>query len=593
MVPVSEISRRLSDRCEEVCRLLLPGGRQERNFWLVGDVGGSAGRSLNVTLAGAYAGKWRDWAGGKDGDEKGDLLDLWRVTRGLAPADAVREAKEWLGIHEPELENKRASYSLPASNGTKPLNFEGRAGKYLTETRGLSAAILERFKVQIAPEKAAIVFPCHNPKGELINRSYRTLPKEGEKKKVWQDTGCAPCLFGWHAVSESAYLARTIILTEGQIDAMTWAQWGFDALSIPNGSGQSWIDYEWDNLAAFDRIYLAFDTDEAGKANAAKANLRLGRHRCFFVSVAGKDANDCLMAGATEAEAREWLDRAQTPAFSGLVRGGDMLKRLISEITPKPEAFTLPFLKVHWPDSGIYFRPAEVTLWTGFTSAGKSTFLNYLLAGAMCQRQGVFIASMESKVETVLRRLMRTGIPPSAPVNPELAEAFLTEFGKYMTFADVVGYIKREDLLEMMRFAFHRYGANHFLIDSLMRVEGLEEDYPAQGEFMNRLQEFAKQTDTHIHLVAHPRKNAAGNGRPDALSIKGSSLLANNADNIVSVNRNAAKDKLRKENKLEPKDAANMFDAEIVVEKQRESGWVGNYLLRFDPLRYAYSKMSP
>lgn len=591
MIPVSEISRRLSDRSEEICRFLLPGGRQEKNLWLAGDIAGNAGKSLNVTLVGSYAGKWRDWAGGSDGEERGDLLDLWRVTKGFTAADAVREAKDWLGIHEPVVENKRASYALPGSNGTKPPTPEGRAIKYLTNERKLTPSTLERFKIEIHPADHAIVFPCYSPSGTLVNRSYRTLPKDGEKKKVWQDAGCAPCLFGWHCLSEKSYQSRSVILTEGQIDAMSWNQWGFDALSIPNGSGQSWIDYEWDNLAAFDKIYLAFDSDDAGLANTEKVNLRLGRHRCFFVKVPEKDANACLQKDYRTEHAQEWLDGAQVPAFNGIVRGGEMLKRLVAEIAPKPEAFSLPFLKINWPDAGIYFRPAEVTLWTGFTSAGKSTFLNFVLMSAMSKELGVFIASMESKVETILRRLMRAGIPQNMEMSPSIASQFLDQFGQWMTFSDVVGYIKRDDLLEMMRFAFHRFGASHFLVDSLMRIEGLEEDYPAQGEFLNKLQEFAKQTDSHIHLVAHPRK-AGGKDKPDAMAIKGSSLLANNADNIVSINRNSKKDKLRKENALTPELNRTMFDTEIVVEKQRETGWVGNYLLKFDSQRYTYGKMT-
>lgn len=591
MIPVAEISRRLADRSEEVCRLLLPSGKQEKNFWLAGDVAGNAGRSLNVTLAGNYAGKWRDWSGGNDGEERGDLLDLWRVTRGSTAADAVREAKEWLGIHEPAIENKRAAYALPVGNGTVPPTPAGRAFRFLTHLRKLTVETVERFKVEIKPEDSAIVFPCYSPNGDLINRSYRSLPPPGEKKKVWQDVGCAPCLFGWHALRESAYLTRTVIITEGQIDAMSWDQWGFDALSIPNGSGTTWIDYEWDNLAAFDRIYLAFDNDDSGRANAEKVNLRLGRHRCFFVKVPEKDANACLQKDYRSSDARGWIKDAQIPAFNGVVRGGDMLKRLVAEIAPKPEAFTLPFFKVNWPDTGLYFRPAEVTLWTGFTSAGKSTFLNFLFIAAMCNQFGVFVASMESKAETILRKMMKAGLPGSIPMDAATAGEFLKEFGQWMTFADVVGYIKRDDLLEMMRFAFHRYGASHFLIDSLMRIEGLEEDYPAQGEFLNKLQEFAKQTDSHVHLVAHPRK-ASSSGRPDAMAIKGSSLLANNADNIVSVNRNAKKDKLRKENGLTPELGKSMFDTEIVVEKQRETGWVGNYLLKFSPINFTYSKMA-
>jgi hypothetical protein len=41
-------------------------------------------------------------------------------------------------------------------------------------------------------------------------------------------------------------------------------------------------------------------------------------------------------------------------------------------------------------------------------------------------------------------------------------------------------YIEQKQLLEMML----RHGATHHIIDSLMKISGLEEDYVAQGEFL-------------------------------------------------------------------------------------------------------------
>jgi twinkle protein len=140
----------------------------------------------------------------------------------------------------------------------------------------------------------------------------------------------------------------------------------------------------------------------------------------------------------------------------------------------------------------------------------------------------------------------------------------------------------------MMTFSQRRYGTEHFLIDSLMRVEGLEEEYVEQGRFLNRLQEFAKNTGAHIHLVAHPRKMNE-DGKPSKMDVKGSSLIPNNADNIVAVCRNFEKMKKRKDNTLTPEEERNMHDTEIRVEKQRDSGWEGRFLLRFNPYTFSFS----
>jgi twinkle protein len=587
-ITAAEISRRLAERAETVCQMLLSGGRIVKTEWWSGDTQGGAGDSLKVHLSGPHAGTWRDWSSG----EHGDLIDLWRASRNVSRADAFRQVKEYLGIHEAVSPAAPKVYAKPPEKNTPPPRPEGLAARFLTGVRKITAETQAQFNV--GTDSRAIVFPCHAPTGELVNRSYRTIPSEGEKKKVWQDTECAPCLFGWQALPESAYQSRTVLLAEGQIDAMTWHQWGIPALSIPAGSGQTWINYEWDNLAIFDKILIAFDSDEAGQTNAEKAIKRLGPHRCHLVSIPHKDANEALQAGKTALDAQQWASGAKAPFLSGVVSGLELHKRLMAEVAVKPMPSTIPIFCKGWEnEAGLYFREGEVTLWTGVSGNGKSTFLAYL---ATCFSNGglvTFHASMELKAETVLRKMGTVfwgecGVLKNLITSDQFT-SWLMEFGDKFCFADRMGHIESDELFQMMDFSFRRFGATHFMIDSLMRVAGLEENAPALGEFMNRLSHFAKTTGAHIHLVAHPRKMAVGQ-RAGTSDIKGSSLIGNNADNIVGIARNQEKWDLEKEGATDPETMRGMHDTEITVEKQRESGWTGTFYLDFDPRRLTYKE---
>uniref|UniRef100_UPI001FD17F3E ParB/RepB/Spo0J family partition protein n=1 Tax=Gluconacetobacter entanii TaxID=108528 RepID=UPI001FD17F3E len=71
-----DLARRLAENAEAVCRHYLSAGRRHGNYWLVGDVHNTPGRSLYVRLHGGpdgrgRAGKWTDGATG----QHGDLLD--------------------------------------------------------------------------------------------------------------------------------------------------------------------------------------------------------------------------------------------------------------------------------------------------------------------------------------------------------------------------------------------------------------------------------------------------------------------------------------------------------------------------------------
>lgn len=604
MTTVSEISTRLADRALSVCLMLLPGGKQVRSEYVAGSIDGGEGDSLKVHLNGGHPGKWKDWA---TPEHHGDLLDLWRMARNLSPGEAIQQAKDYLGIKEDINPAQRKTYSPAPQKETVPPSPGGRAWKWLTETRKLNKDTLDSFQVHIQTYPPAIVFPSYTPTGQLVNRSYRTLPPPGEKKKVWQDAGCAPAMFGWQALPTSAYEARTVLLSEGQIDCMTWHQWGIPALSIPSGSGQTWIEYEWDNLQAFETLLIAFDMDGAGREMAERAVKRLGAHRCQIVSIPHKDANEALQAGATAADAQQWVADAKAPQFSGLVTAAALEKRLLADMRPRPKPFTMPFFDKKWPEDGLFFRDGELTIWTGAYGNGKSTFLNALTVGILQQGQSAFLASMEAKAEVLLRKIS-TGFLVSIGCYlthagtfrdssgqefsaEESFKGFLQAAGERLVFADVVGYIERERLLEMMLFAFRKYNCRHYFIDSLMRIEGLEEDYPAQGQFMNRLQEFAKDTGTHVHLVSHPRKTEKGM-RPSGLDLKGSSLQANNADQIVAVIRNHEKMELMKEGRDLTEDERKMHDTEIVVDKQRDNGWVGSFYFKFDRRDFTFTPCS-
>ena len=114
-----DLSRRLADRAEAVCRHYLSNGRREGRYWLVGDIRNTPGRSLFVRLhasAKGPAGKWTDAATG----EHGDLLDLIRGSLGLLDfADVAEEARTFLSLPHPEPEpTSPPRHVLPAPSGS-------------------------------------------------------------------------------------------------------------------------------------------------------------------------------------------------------------------------------------------------------------------------------------------------------------------------------------------------------------------------------------------------------------------------------------------------------------------------------------------
>lgn len=94
MPSIAELSRRLADQAEAVCRYYLSNGRRSGGYWIVGDIQNTPGRSLFVRLYGERAGRWADPAA----DQCGDLLDLIAAARGLSLSEACIEATRFLSL---------------------------------------------------------------------------------------------------------------------------------------------------------------------------------------------------------------------------------------------------------------------------------------------------------------------------------------------------------------------------------------------------------------------------------------------------------------------------------------------------------------
>lgn len=581
---ISDLSVKLSQQAEDVCRLLLPGGKEKMGQWEVGSTDGSPGVSCRVRISGQYVGKWRDWA---NDVERGDLIDLWQAVRGCGRVETLRQVKDYLGIHETTSQIGKKKWASPEeSEKIKAVSQKGKVILYLNG-RGIEAATVNRFKILGDGEN--IIYPSYSIEGELLNRCYVKLDRVNGKKVVKQDKGCPPALWGWQGLDESAFKDRKILICEGQIDCMTWTQWGVPALSVSNGSAMGWIDYEWENLEMFSEIFLSFDSDDAGADNLRKAMNRLGLHRCRVVRLPFKDANDALAQGWTKEQALEVIENAEFPKHEGLVSASKFRSETVEEFYPnpnKPAGFKPVMLQRF--DGGIEFLPGDVTVWSGHSAHGKTTLLSWLMAMVIQAGMRSMLASLEMKPSRLLSRMLKsiTNKPVLTPI--EIDGCFEDIDGK-LFFADKIGYINKKELLDTMLFAFSRYGVEHFVIDSLMRVSGLEEDYPAQGDFLNELQAFAKTSGSHVHLVAHPRKTL-DEAIPNKLDVKGSSLIMNNCDNLLVVHKNSAKEKIRRDRQLTDEENRTMFDAQIVSEKQRDKGWHGRILLKFCPATFSFSK---
>ncbi len=529
MSNAKDIAQALEAHAPEVAAYLLPHGKKAGAEWKAGSIRGDAGTSLSVRISGAKKGVWSDFAT----QESGDLLDLWAACRGLSILGAMQEAAQYLGLALESPTRPVKTYTRPE----KPKSHTPKAGALeWLKSRGLTAETIAAFKVGEAERggKTYAIFPYLRD-GEFINAKHRNI---ADKHDMWQEKGSEPCLFGWHLVNPSD---RQIVITEGEIDALTLHQFGFRALSVNAGAGNfQWLENDWDRLAQFSDIVVAFDDDEAGQKGAQEAIRRLGVDRCRLAIMPGyKDANDALQAGMDGEYFFEAIKAAKPVDPEGLQSFADFMGKVKSMFYPAPGVpevgYTLEVgdRRFEW----LKFRPGEISVWTGTNGHGKSQFIAQQAIQQAAQGARWCIFSGEMMAPTQLKRMCKIASGMDRP-SPEYLDAIGEWMADKLWVITRVGSIQIEPLIELFTYANRRYGCDAFLIDSLMMLDVPEDGngaFTAQKKVVQILADFAKRYGVHVHLVAHPRKGRDESERPGKLDVAGSSKITDGADNVLSV----------------------------------------------------------
>lgn len=577
-----EISQALADKASSVAEYLLPNGKKESNEWCCGSVNGEAGKSLKIRLTGSKAGVWADFS---QTDKTGDLLDLWAECRGLSFIDALKEACQWLGVeYSPKFTTpSRKAYTRPAVHLSEAIKPE--ANGYFAK-RCISHNTLNAYHV--FKHNKEIAFPLM-VEDKIYNVKYLTPRKKLADKNQWrQEANCEPCLFGWQVITQND---DKVVITEGEIDALSIFESGYKALSLPSGAKNlDWIEHDWERLQQFRVIYLALDNDEPGRLATMEVLQRLGEHRCMLVDWGDfKDANECLCkAGkATVLDALESAEYKKPEDLKNAIEFAEIIYNDFHGLLESYTGNTLPFKGM----SDFKFGMDQLTVWTGYSGHGKSQLLGYCMCDMIInQGERICLFSGEMKPYKVLGRMIKQISGKSKPTNDDLTDSLNLLSGQIniqgqrctddnsndsggLWIYDVNGTARLEKMLDVFRYAKQRYNCRHFVIDSLMMLGVAESDMDRQKKIAEMLRDFKSQNNVHIHLVAHPRKpdNGDESRPPSKHDIRGSVGITDLADNVLTVWRNN-----------EANGFSNDADAQLICQKQRDTGNQPRVYLFFD-----------
>ncbi len=235
---------------------------------------------------------------------------------------------------------------------------------------------------------------------------------------------------------------------------------------------------------------------------------------------------------------------------------------------PAARGLTLPWAKTF---DKFIVSPGEITVWTGFNGHMKSMVLGHVMLDLMKQGQKACIASFEMKPKKTLRRMASQAIGTRHPT-PAYVQKFLDFCTGKLWLYDQMGETSPERVLGVIYYCAEQLGVNQFVVDSLMKVIGDEDDFNGQKKFVGQLCAAAKDLNIHIHLVHHSRKRGDENTRPGKQDSKGTGAIVDQTDNFIAVFKTPRKDN-------EVTDAATHC---LFIDKARHQEWEGAIALWFD-----------
>ena len=424
---------------------------------------------------------------------------------------------------------------------------------------------------QVKKERIAINFNYYREK-QLINIKYR----DGQKNfKLFKDAELI--FYGLDNIKEM----EKIYIVEGEIDALSLHEAGlYSVCSVPNGASKGsqrleYLDNCWEYFVDKTEIILCTDNDQAGLSLRGELARRFGQGRCKYVEFGDyKDANDILInKGASEL--REVVSKAKNFPIEGVLNINDIWESVLNFNENGIKNYN-----VRLGNSTEYYNISfgEWTVCTGIPNAGKSDVIDQICVNLALQENfRVAMFSPESfPYESHIKRLANK-------INEK--ECTTQDLNNTKTFIEEHFFFVRIDIenltlkgiLDAFKQLVFQKGVNVCVIDPYNMLDhSAQRDFTYVGKLLSEITQFCQQTNTHLFLVAHPRKMESVDGKyrvPNPYDISQSSDFFNKAYNCITVYRNLG------QKTIYDSDSVQIYVQKV---KRKENGKQGDFMVAPD-----------
>ena len=373
--------------------------------------------------------------------------------------------------------------------------------------------------------------------------------------KSFTQQGSARSFFGLNQLPQDS---TELVICEGEMDVLALASIGFPALGCPNGAPQKISDrkvnpeddgkysFVWDArelIEKAEKIIFCGDQDTAGEALIEELARRIGRAKCWKVTLPEKDANETLQKHGAEA-LREAVLAAQPLPLEGVYSPSEFEAQILSlydDGVVKGASTGLSTL-----DPLYTVLPGQLSVFTGLPGSGKSELIDQICVNIALQKGWRFaIASFENPPAMHIAKLAEKvigkpffGQDRMSEDERDYALQFLNDHFVFLQSHDGAPSTV-QSIIDRTKAAVMRMGVRGLIIDPYNYLDmGTDSEHQAISKMLTDIVLFCKSHEIHAWFVAHPAKALPDSGVPKGQHISGSAAWFAKADMGVTVHRN-------------------------------------------------------
>lgn len=397
--------------------------------------------------------------------------------------------------------------------------------------RRLRKDVLNRFgvRMEVSQEDGQTPMLVYFPYGDGSNLTgWKASTLNLKPKKMWavgKTKGCKP--FGWTQALKSGH--PRLYITEGEFDAVALYQMLQDndrggeyegqeyaVISIPHGSGNAKRDISNvmnDIQRVFREVVLVFDQDDAGRKAADEVAAIMPEVK--VAKLPFKDANECLIEGASKAAVRAVLFQSQRPKNSRIVYGSELVE--LARQAPAPG--------LSWPWEGLTeatrgIRRGETIYFGAGVKMGKSELVNALAAHIIKEHElPVYIVKPEEALPKSYKMLLgkvvgRIFHDPNIEFDYDAFDRANEIVGDKAIFQDIYQFGRWENLKQDIKYTVLNDNVRDVIIDPITCFTNTMNSAEANEHLTlvaAELSQMAKDMDFTAYIFCHLK---APDGQP-------------------------------------------------------------------------------